>query len=132
VNIILKIKVSTKRFKPADKPIVAPPYYALCQLKAVFPIPHPPVSPPIRYLVCGARHRDPLQKAPRLGANLIRLLSVSLRSRRGNEGSGQGNEADSRITRPICEALQEAEETLTTGQTIHPSLQGRYDRGMVG
>jgi len=25
VNIILKIKVSTKRFKPADKPIVAPP-----------------------------------------------------------------------------------------------------------
>jgi hypothetical protein len=77
VNIILKIKVSTKRFKPADKPIVAPPYYALCQLKAVFPIPHPPVSPPIRYLVCGARHRDPVQKAPRLGANLIRLLSVS-------------------------------------------------------
>jgi hypothetical protein len=37
----------------------------------------------------------------------------------GNEGSGQGNEADSRITRPLCEALQEAEETLTTGQTIH-------------
>lgn len=77
MNIILKIKVSTKRFKPADKPIVAPPYYALCQLKAVFPVPHPPVSPPIRYLVCGARHRDPVQKAPRLGANLILLLSVS-------------------------------------------------------
>ena len=74
MNIILKIKVSTERFNPADKPIVAPPYYALCQLKAVFPVPHPPVSPPVRYLVCGARHRDPVQKAPRLGAN---LLSVS-------------------------------------------------------
>ena len=68
---------------------------------------------------------------------LILCFWFKLRSRRGgNEGSGQGNEADSRITRPIiCEALQGAEETLTTGQTIHPSFkrwQGRYDRGMVG